>query len=94
MELAFNGLRPRGLRHGAKDVVQTIVGKCLALLGSLGQCAFEASTLWDVPKKYGPHGELFFYFLKKEPMVLSKLVNFGPCVSAETVKACALIGLH
>ena len=27
-------------------------------------------------------------------MVLSELVDFGPCVSAETVKACALIGLH
>ena len=27
-------------------------------------------------------------------MVLSELVEFGPCVSAETVKACALIGLH
>ena len=27
-------------------------------------------------------------------MVLSELVEFGPCVSAETVKACALIGLR
>ena len=27
-------------------------------------------------------------------MVLSELVEFGPCFSAETVKACALIGLH
>ena len=27
-------------------------------------------------------------------MVLSELVEFGPCISAETVKACALIGLH
>ena len=27
-------------------------------------------------------------------MVLSELVNFGPCVSAATVKASALIGLH
>ena len=31
---------------------------------------------------------------KATPMVLNELVNFGPCVSAETVKACALIGLH
>ena len=34
-----------------------------------------------------------FSFLKKEPMVLSELVGFGPCFSAETVKACALNGL-
>ena len=48
---------------------------------------------------YGPHGELFFFLVKKEPMVLSELVEFGrsavqPLVSAETLKACALIGLH
>ena len=27
-------------------------------------------------------------------MALSELVELGPCFSAETVKACALIGLH
>ena len=43
MELVFNGLWPRGLRHGAKDVGQTFVGMSLALLGSLGQCAFAHS---------------------------------------------------
>ena len=53
-----------------------------------------ASTHWNVPKKYGPHSELFFFLLKKEPTVLSELVEFGPCVSAEIVKTCALIGLH
>ena len=41
-----------------------------------------ASTHWNVPKKYGPHGELFF-LLFEEPMVLSELVEFGLCVSAE-----------
>ena len=29
-----------------------------------------ASTHRNVPGKYGPHGELFFFLLKKEPMVL------------------------
>ena len=47
-----------------------------------------ASTHWNVPKKYGPHGELFFFLLKKEPYVLSEVVEFGPSISAETVKAC------
>ena len=32
--------------------------------------------------------------LKKEPLVLSEVVELGPSISAETVKACALIGLH
>ena len=45
-----------------------------------------ASTHWSVPKKYGPQ--------KKEPLVLSGSVEFGPSIPAETVKACALIGLH
>ena len=35
-----------------------------------------------------------FSFQREEPTVLSELVEFGPCVSADTVKACALIGLR
>ena len=35
-----------------------------------------------------------FFIVKKEPNVPSELVEFGPCVSAKTLKACALIGLH
>ena len=42
-----------------------------------------ASTQWNVPGRYGPHGELFFFFLKKEPRVFSELVRFGPSISAE-----------
>ncbi len=37
-----------------------------------------ASTHWNVPGKYGPHGELFFFLLTKEPTVFSELVEFGP----------------
>ena len=29
-----------------------------------------AFTHWNVPKKYGPYGEFFFFLLKKEPVVL------------------------
>ena len=43
VELVFNGLWPRGLRHGARDVRETFLGKCLAFLGSLGHCAFAHS---------------------------------------------------
>ena len=38
--LVFNGLWPRGLRHGPKDVGEAAVGRCLALLGPVGWCAF------------------------------------------------------
>ena len=41
----------------------------------------------------GPRGELFF-FQRKSRVVLSELIEFRPCISAETVKACAWIGLH
>ena len=58
-------------------------------------CLRTASTHWNVQGKYCPHGELFFLLLKKEPtVVLSELIEFGQGISAETVKACALIGLH
>ena len=38
--------------------------------------------------------ELFFFLLRKEPMVLGELIELGPGISAEAMKACALIGLH
>ena len=41
-------------------------------------CLHTASTHCNVPGKYGPHGELLFVLVKKEPMVLSELVVFGP----------------
>ena len=39
------------------------------------------STQWNVPRRYGPYGELFcFFFLKKEPMVLRELVRLRPSI--------------
>ena len=58
-------------------------------LGPVCACA-QASTYWTFPGKYGPHGELFF-FLIKEP-VASNDVPSNAFGSAETLKACALIG--
>ena len=53
-----------------------------------------ASSFWNVLVKYGPLSEHFFFLIKKEPVALTKVVPFKPFVSAETPKACALIGLH
>ena len=36
------------------------------------------STRWNVPGRYGPYCELFFFLLKKAPMVLRELIRFGP----------------
>ena len=52
------------------------------------------SSQWNVPGRYGPYGDLIFFLLKKEPMVLRELVRFGPSIPVEAVKACALVGLH
>ena len=41
-----------------------------------------------------PRETTLFFFLKKDFVVLGELIEFVPCLSAETVKACALIGLH
>ena len=51
------------------------------------------TSSWNVPRKYLPHGELFF-FIKTEPFALTEAVQFKPFVPAETLKACALVGLH
>ena len=41
----------------------------------------------------GPHGELYFFLIMKEQVASNKVLP-NPSVSAETLKACALIGLH
>ena len=75
VELVLNGLWPRGRGHGAKGVGQAFVEKCLPYLDPCdGVRLRTASTHWNVPGKYGPHGELFFFLLKQEPTVISGLV--------------------
>ena len=54
----------------------------------------RTASVWKVPGKYGPHGELFLLLIKEELYVLTKVVEFRPCVTAKTLEACALIGLH
>ena len=52
------------------------------------------STQWNVPGRYGPYRELFFFLLKKELMFIRELVRFGTSIPVEAVKVCALIGLR
>ena len=49
-----------------------------------------AFTYWNVPRKFGPHGELFFVLVKKELVMVSKDVSsthFGLCGNAQGVCA-------
>ena len=87
--VVFNRLRPRGLRHSGNDVGQAFVGKRLALLGSLGQCAFAHSlhALESSQRSMDRTVSSSFSFLKQEPLVLGELVEFGPSISAETLKS-------
>ena len=53
-----------------------------------------SSSYWNVLQKYGPHSELFFFLIMKEPEALTKAVPLKPVVPDETLKARALIGPH
>ena len=37
-----------------------------------------ASSVWNVPVKFGPDGELFFFLIKRESFALAKAVEFKP----------------
>ena len=59
-------------------------------------CSRTASTDWNMPGKYGPHGELFFFLIQKEPATEQVGETFSPFFKAD-IRAplkCALIALH
>ena len=107
LEKALNcpGIRLLGLAFGSKLRVASLwvprfckicgkgpIGKASCLDPWDSVRLRTASTFWNVPGKYGPHGELFV-LLHQE--AFSNKVPFKPVVPAEMLKACALmIGLH
>ena len=80
------------------------LGGRLALLGSDGLCVFTHSIRGvECAEKYGPHGELFFFLIQKEPATVPGSETFSlffngdmrtPFFSADVLKKCALIALH
>ena len=38
------------------------------------------STQWNIPRRYVPYGELFFFLLEKERMVLKELIRLDPSI--------------
>ena len=66
-------------------------------------CLRTASMEWNVPGKYGPHGELFFFLTQKEPATVPGSETFSPFFNADisttlfpddVLKKCALFALH
>ena len=87
-----NGFQHRWVKDFAKDVGRGLLGRRLAFPEPMGCCALAFMILFL--RKYGPHGELFFFLTKKDPFALTEAVQFKPFILAETLKACALTGLH
>ena len=85
--VCLNGGQLGWCKDFAEDVGRTLLGGGLAVSGSVGGCG-------SAPGENGPHGERFFFLIRKEPFALTNAVEFRPRVTAETLKACALIGLH
>ena len=69
------------------------MGKWLALFRSACGCA-QPPRIGMSQRSMDRTVSSSFFFLKKEPVVLSELIDSGPCFPAVTVKACALIGAH
>ena len=70
------------------------LGGRLAPFGSVGQRAVANSLhALECARKHGPRGELL-HSSGERAMIFGELILFGPCISAEIVKACVLIGLH
>ena len=46
-------------------------------------CLRTASVEWNVPGKYGPHGELFFFLVQKEPATMPGDETLGPFLAAD-----------
>ena len=71
-----------GMRSGGVGSDAAVVGRGpVTFSGCLGQCASTHNpTQWNVPGRYGPCGELFFFLLEKEPMVLRELSRLVPSI--------------
>ena len=78
-----------GCQDFAKDVGRAPLGRRLALLGPMRQCT-PASTNWNVPVKYGPHGEHYSILIKEEQVaVFERSAVQALCLCGNTQGVCA-----
>ena len=92
--------------NGLRNLPPTSVGKAdlggrLPLYDSA--CLQTASVEWNVPGKYRPHGELFFFLIQKDLASMPGIETCSPfftadigtpSFSADVLKKCALMGMH
>ena len=57
------------------------VWPCLDAMDTV--CLRTASMEWNVPGKYGPHGELFFFLIQKEPAAVWGSETFSSFFTAD-----------
>ena len=75
--------------YGLRRLPPTSVGEAdlggrLAQLGPVGTVRVRtASVEWNVPRKCGPHGELFVFLKKKEPETMLGSETFSPLFTAD-----------
>ena len=90
-----NGFHNRWCKDLAKDVGRVLLGRRLASPGPTGCCAFA-----HIIQRLGWLGSTdstassFSSSSRRSPSLLHRQWGFRPFVPAETLKACALIGLH
>ena len=70
------------MRSGVSDLMLLLWEEVLWLfLDAWDSVRLRAtSTQWNFPGRYGPYGELFFFLLEKEPIVLRELSRLGPSI--------------
>ena len=86
-------LRKKPIWEGVRPYLEAMDSVCLR----------TASMEWNLPGKYGPHGELFFFLIQEEPATVPISETFSPFFNADfrtslfpadVVKKCSLIALH
>ena len=77
--VVFNDLRPRGLRHGARDVGQTAVERCLSLIGPVGRWLNSGPASQPKKWKYVPWS-VSTWWLRRMPFTRSLFSWAERCV--------------
>ena len=79
-----------GARFFAKDVGRCFLEGVWPCVDSWDVVRFRtSSSYWNVPGKYGPHSELFFFLNRKEPVALAQAMQFEPCLCGNAQGVCA-----
>ena len=69
---------PMACGREGSGLVPELRGKVLPFLNAWDSVRLRtASTHWNVPGKYGPHGELLFFLIQKKPAMVPNSEAFN-----------------